>query len=97
MDDILKKFSVRLVQTLPMQDAYFIAELKAAGLLPGDLKAKVQSLSTSACRADYFMDEVILPDVASNRTNLNKLLTVMEQFNNDVLKDLATEIQRALP
>ena len=94
--EVLKSFGVRLVQTLPMQDAYFIAELNSAGLLPGNMKAKVLSLSTSACRADSFMDEVIIPDVENNTTNLYKLLAVMGKFNNDAVKNLAAEIQKAL-
>ena len=81
-----------------MEDAIFIAKLHTAGLLPGDLKAMMQSpsLPTSAHKASYFIDKAILPDVADNSTNLNKLLTVMEKFNNDVVKNVAAEIQGAL-
>jgi len=79
-----------------MQDTRFIAELHSAGLFPGNSKAKFKNLPTSACAANCFIDDVIMPDIEYNRTNLNKLLAVMAKFDNDTVKDLAADIQRAL-
>ena len=96
VEDVLRSFNQRLVPVLPMEDAIFLSSLDTAGLFPGDSKATVQSIDTSAAKAGYFIDRVILPDVASNRTNLNKLLAVMKKFNNSTVKNLAAEIQKAL-
>ena len=94
--DVLKGFSPQLVEVLPMQDTTFITELDAALLFPGNVKATIQSLPTTADKASYFIDNVILCNVGSDRTNLNKLLTVMEKFNYDPAKNLAEKIRTAL-
>ena len=96
--DVLKEFRQRLVKVLPMEDTYFITNLDTADLLPGNTKDKVQSASlpTRADKASHFLDNVILPDVDNNRSNLDKLLNVMEESDFGVLNGLGTEIQRAL-
>ena len=42
-----------------MDDEYFVAELYANDLLPGDLKNEIKSLTTSAKKATKFLDDVI--------------------------------------
>ena len=71
-----------------MDDEYFVAELYANDLLPGDLKNEIKSLTTSAKKATKFLDDVIQPAVISNRNEmLNILLTVMRNSgNNDVIQ-----------
>lgn len=90
------KFYSQLVQMLPMEDTHFIAKLHTAGLFSGNKKAEVESLSTRAKKVNYFMDYVILPGLPNDRTNLGKLLKVMEKFNDDTLKNLSEQIQKAL-
>ena len=71
-----------------MDDEYFVAQLYANDLLPGDLKNEIKSLTTSAKKATKFLDDVIQPAVTSNRNEmLNILLTVMRNSgNNDVIQ-----------
>ena len=92
--DNIEKFSPQLLETLPMDDAIFIAKLRSAGLLPGNLKAEIKSLKTSADKADYFLDYVILPNLSVNQTNFHKFLKVMEESGNDTLSTLAKDIKK---
>ncbi|XP_065912961.1 uncharacterized protein [Dysidea avara] len=92
--DNIEKFSPQLLETLPMDDAIFIAKLRSAGLLPGNLKAEIKSLKTSADKADYFLDYVILPNISVNQTNFHKFLKVMEESGNDTLSTLAKDIKK---
>ena len=72
---VFQKFYSKLVKTLPMNDVIFIAELYSRDLLSNDLKEHIESLSTSARKASYFLDHVIKPSVTSS---FDKLLNVME-------------------
>ena len=86
---IIRKYYVDLVELLPMDDAKFRARLYAAGLLPGNLKEKVQSKSTTAEKAEHFLDYGIKNDTE----NFDKLLTIMDDDDNgDHLKKLAQKI-----
>jgi len=79
-----------------MDDATFIATLYSASLLPGNLKAEIKSLPTSADKADYFIDHAIFPNIDNDQTNLDKLLNVLEKSNNAAVKNVAAEIRRAI-
>ena len=81
-----------------MEDPIFVTSLWAAGLLPGDMKAEIKSLalSTSAKKADYFIDHVILPGTSVNHANLTKLLQVMENSDSNPMKQLASDITHAI-
>ena len=80
-----------------MDDSLFIAELFACGLLPGDLKYQVEAKKTRIDKVTCFLDSKISRDISiDNSTSLNKLLTVMEQSDNDSLKDLAKQIKTTL-
>ena len=96
--DVLNKFIPQLVKVLPMEDAIFIARLDAVSLFSGNVKATIQSLNfpTSADKASYFLDNIIFPNVNNDNTNLNKLLTVMDEFDSEALKYLSAEIRTAL-
>jgi len=93
--DIIMNFSPRLLETLPMDDAIFIAKLRSAGLLPGNLKAEIKSLKTSADKADYFLDCVILPSISIDQTTFHKFLKVMEESGYDTVSTLARHIKNA--
>ena len=84
-EDIIRKYYVDLVKVLPMNDVIFITELYSAGLLPGNLKEKVQSELTTPDKADHFLQH----GIKNNTESFNKLLTVMEHYNNDHLRKLA--------
>jgi len=94
--DVLIQFAPQLLEVMPMGDAIFISRLFAADLLPGNLKAEIKSLPTSADKADYFLDHMIFPNLNNDNTNLRKLLTVMEKSNNVAVKNVATEVKRAI-
>ena len=93
---MLVQFLSQLIEILPMDDATFISALFSANLLPGNLKAEVKSLSTSADKADYFLDHAIFPNIDNDKTNLEKLLNVLEKSNNAAVKNVATEVRRAI-
>ena len=79
-----------------MDDVTFIAKLRASAILPTYLKVKIKSMPTSAEKANYFLDQVILPNVNDDHSNLDTLLSVMENFGYPLLNKLAVEIGRCL-
>lgn len=79
-----------------MDDAIFIAKLVAANLLPGNLKAEVKSLPTSADKADYFLDRMIYPNLNNDNSNLCTLLALMEKNKNIAVKNVAAEVKHAI-
>ena len=90
---IVRKQYPNLVKTLPMDDEYFIAELYANDLLPGDLKNEIKSLTTSAKKAAEFLDRVIEPAVTTNGDKMfNTLLIVMRNSGNNEVIHLADNI-----
>ena len=92
--EVFKKFYVKLIKTLPLDDSLFVAELFACGLLPGDLKQQIKAERTLIDKATCFLDHTISRDVSvGNSTSLHKLLDVMEQSDNDSLKDLTKQIK----
>jgi len=93
IEDVLFEFSPKLVASLPMDDPTFVANLRAARLLPGNLKAKIKSLPTSADKADHFLDYVILPDISNNHDSLLALINVMECSEYPKLNKLARELK----
>ena len=92
MEQIIKQFYKDLVKALPMDDAEFRSMLYSADLLPGNLKAVIQSKPTSADKAEYLLDHAIKKDA----TNFAKLLEVMESSDNHALKKLANNIQNEI-
>ena len=90
-------FYAELVQTLPMNDVAFTAELSGNGLLPDDLKDRLESLATSPAKAAYFLDHVIRPSVTSgDRKSLNELLDIMEDSDyHSSMKELAKKIKHS--
>ena len=97
ISEVFKNFYVKLIKTLPLDDSLFVAELFACGLLPGDLKQQIKAERTPMDKATCFLDHTISHDVSvGNSTSLHKLLDVMEQSDNDSLKDLTKQIKIGL-
>ena len=95
--EVYLKFYKDLVELLPMKDAIFVSLLIT--LLPGDLKAEVDSKATKAQAAIHFLDNGIKPALESGEINsVEILLSAMETFDSMALKSLAKkmkdEIQR---
>ena len=95
---VLKQFYSKLVETLPMNDAIFIAKLYSCDLLPHDLKERVESLRTEAEKTMYFIDHMIKPSVTSDDgSSFDKLLNVMESCNGyPCVKELANQIRASI-
>ena len=93
MSEIFHKYYLGLVKLLPMNDSLFSANLYGKKLLPGDLKANIQSLSTSADKATKFLDAVIEPAINNGDIRQFKLLlSIMSDSDNSSVKSLAEEI-----
>ena len=97
-NEVFKEFYCKLVETLPMDDALFIAKLFSNDLLPGDVKNQLKLLHrTSADKALLFLDSVIEPSVTSDDgSSFDKLLNVMESCNYPCVKELANQIRASI-
>ena len=96
--EVLKKHYSKLVKTLPMNDAIFVAELYSCDLLPGDLRDQLNlPHRTSADKATLFLNNVIEPSVTSGvGSSFEKLLTIMEDCDHESVKELAKLIKTSL-
>ena len=95
--DVYYEFNPKLINSLPVKDPIFSEKLLQNGMFSGDVKARVKSQPTDADAAEYFLDHVIQPPLDSGDTGpFEKLLTVMEQFNSQQLKKLASDIRQKL-
>ena len=82
---------------LPMNDEFFMGELFARKLLPGNLKATIKALSTGAEKASKFLDDVIKPSLENNDCNkFQTLLRLMMENDDDTIKKLAERIRSSL-
>ena len=82
---------------LPMNDEYFMAELYARKLLPGNLKDTIKALSTGAEKASKFLDDVIKRSLESNDcTKFHTLLRLLMENDDDTIKKLAERIRNLL-
>jgi len=95
--DVFQQFYSKLVDTLPMDDVRFVAELFSNSLLPGNLKSQVKAQKTSADKAALFLDSVIEPSVTSDGGScFDKLLNVMMDSEYTHVKELARQIRSNL-
>ena len=96
--EVFKEFYSKLVKTLPMNDAIFIAELYSHDLLPGDLKHQLNlSDKTPAVKATIFLDSMIYPSVIRDiGSSFDKLLNVMEDSEYQGVKELAQQIRTSI-
>ncbi|XP_065898529.1 NACHT, LRR and PYD domains-containing protein 3-like isoform X2 [Dysidea avara] len=91
---VFQLFYAKLVKTLPMDDAVFIAELFSANLLPGDVKDFVESKPSRAIKASYFLDHMIKLSVMTGAgRSFDDLIKVMENSEYDSVKELAELIR----
>ena len=91
---VFQHFYAKLVKTLPMDDAVFIAELFSANLLPDDVKDVVESKPSQASKASYFLDHMIKPSVMTGvGRSFDDLIKVMEDSEYDGVKELAKLIR----
>ena len=93
---IYQKFYGDLISKLQVKDAKFNATLYSADLFPGDTKAQVDAKSTPAEAAMHFLDSVIDRGWTDDNSNsqFEKLLTVMESYEDDVVNSLASDIRK---
>ena len=95
--EVFKKFYLRLIKVLPMNDECFIGDLFTKELLPGNLKAEIKALPTSVTKASKFLDDVIQPPLENDSTILfDILLNLMIECDYLAVKQLAEEIITSL-
>ena len=95
--EVFKVYYPKLVRLLPMNDECFMSDLYGKSLLPGDLKADIESLPTSTKRASKFLDNVIKPSVENNDSRkLHILLNLMKENDDISIKELADKIRISL-
>ena len=91
--EVLQYHYPELLKLLPMEDNFFMAELFKNNLLPHNLKAVIDSLSTRADKVTKFLNSVITPSADNlNNVNFNVLLQVMMNSNDNAVKQLAEAI-----
>ena len=96
---VFQQFYSKLVETLPMDDAVFVAKLFSNDLLPGDLTNQLKLVHrTSADKAALFLDSVIKPSMRTSDggSSFDKLLHVMEDSEYQHLKELVVQIRTSL-
>ena len=87
-----KHFYTKLTQALPIKD--LVAHFYANNLLPGNHKAKMETLGTPKEKTEYFLDEVIKPGLNIGYTGqFSKMVNIMESSDDPVVNFLATEIK----
>ena len=93
--EIYLKFYPQLVKTLPMNDAYFMAELTQHFFTQGNLKAMIEAKPTEADKATSFLDNAIKRSLDSRDiTSFQKLLEVMNSgYQERVAQDIEEKIR----
>ena len=95
--ELFERYYTILVYLLPIKDTDFMDELLTHGLLPEDVKSKLELLTVHSERSSYFLDNVIKPGLAvGNSRCFVSLLTVMKCNKHDNVKDLAIKIEKEL-
>ena len=88
-----QKLIQQLCYVLPMNDPLFLAKLRAIGLLPGNMKAEMKSVTTAMDQAKHFLKHIILPDFTANTAKLQKLLALIEDHNPRLTRPLISSIR----
>ena len=94
--EVFTQFFAKLAKSLPMNDPLFVAELFSHYLLPGDHYDQIESRSTRADKAVYFLNHVIKPAMVNDVGSFNELLKVMEDSEYCNVKELARQIRSEL-
>ena len=90
--EAIKKFNVRLLEELPLDNQHFLGMLNEAGLFPLGTRNEVVAEKTRADKVALFLMKVVEPGADSY---LPKLLDVMDKCQHDNVKALATDIRAA--
>ena len=92
--DVLKEFAVELL-SLPVRQPKFIALLKKQGLLPGNTESKLSAIHlTVEDAAQLFVNEIERTLVIS-RDSFDKLISVMKEYKEGGMEQLAIKLERA--
>ena len=95
--ELFQQYYTVLVYSLPIKDSGFIDGLFRHGLVNGDLRIKLESLTEHCQRSSYFLDNAIQPALAhGNNKYFVSLLTVMKSSKYDNIKNLAEKIDKEL-
>ena len=88
--DTIKKFTVKLLEQLPLDDPMFFGMAKAADLFPLGTADSIEAKPTRAEKVTYFLKHVVEPGA---NDYLSKLLKVMQDSKNTSVIKLADELQ----
>jgi len=96
LKEIYQKFYGDLISKLQVNDPLFNSKLFSSDLLSGDTKATVAAKATAAQASMHFLDYVINRAWTDDNTNseFGKLLTIMENCDDSVVKSLASTIKK---
>jgi len=94
--DVLLELMHQLRHALPMDDLIFVAKLRAAGLLPGNIKAEMKSFITQTDQAGYFLDNMMIPNLSSDTSKLQKLIIIFEGHGSRLTKKVIDDIRNNL-
>lgn len=84
----------KLMKCLPMDDTHFITKLSKQKLLPGNTQNKIETLSTQAEKASYFLNHIIKPALDINdTTSFDRLLAVMQDCGYDHVQNLSCKVK----
>ena len=75
---ILKKYGIKLCETLPVEHPIFLQMLENYKILPGDSRDKIQAMKTKAEKADYYIQHVL-----KTSSDLYKLVQAMERYHTE--------------
>ena len=90
--DIVKQFSVKLHEQLPLDNDIFFAMAEQAGMFPLNTGDSIKAEPTKAKKVSYFLEHVVEPGAEEY---LPKLLTVMRECKVANVVKLADEIEEA--
>lgn len=88
--EIIRKFNVKLLEQLPLDNPIFFGLAKKADLFPLGVADSITAKSTRAEKVAYLLQHVIEPGADDY---LPKLLKVMKESKNDSVIKLANDIQ----
>ena len=90
--DAVKKFGVRLLKELPLDEDIFLEMVNDAGLLSLGYKASIKAKGTRAEKVAFFKDNILEP---GPDIQLPKLLDVIDDSDDSTAKNLAKDIRKA--
>ena len=88
--DVVKQFSLKLCEQLPLENDIFFAMAEQAGMFPQNTSDSINAESTSAKKVSYLLQNVVEPGAEEY---LPKLLKVMRECKVTNVVKLADEIE----